>query len=137
MTKQYRDLMKSRNDKAGLRAGIMSYNPHATDQEAAQLRGLVPLTTQDKGKKRLKEAKKAEREIKKDDKQKRQKTQEELRDLVFDSFQKQKFWNRHELEKALEQQGLNSLKKVLDQVAERVNAGPHKGEYQLRSEFRQ
>merc|ERR1719352_1639595 len=46
MTKQYRDLMKSRNE------------------EAAQLRGLVPLTTQDKGKKRLKEAKKAEREIK-------------------------------------------------------------------------
>jgi len=60
----------------------------------------------------------------------------QVREGVFEQFQAQRFWNKRELETKLDQQGLPAVKQVLDKVAERVAIGPHKGEYQLRSEFR-
>ena len=60
----------------------------------------------------------------------------ELRNLVFEKFQEQRFWNRKELEQATGQKAVE-VKKVLDQVAERIAVGPHKGEFQLKAEYRE
>ena len=59
----------------------------------------------------------------------------QLQELIFKKFAEQRFWNRKELEAATGQKPAD-VKKVLDTVAERVAAGPHKGEYSLNAAYR-
>lgn len=130
LSKEYRAIMKHRVERDQVRHGVQTY------QETNHDAGFTQLTVRDKDKHVKKEKRVQVRQEKREDKQKRDKPEEEVREEVFERFQAQRFWNKRELETALDQQGLPAVKKVLDKVAERVAIGPHKGEYQLRSEFR-
>jgi len=130
LSKQYRAIMKNRVERDQVRHGVQTY------QEDARDTGMVQLTVRDKEKNAKKEQRVQGRQEKRADKQSREKSEEEVREGVFEQFQAQRFWNKRELETKLDQQGLPVVKQVLDKVAERVAIGPHKGEYQLRSEFR-
>lgn len=130
LSKQYRAIMKHRVERDQVRHGVQTY------QESSHDSGMVQLTVRDKEKHFKKEQRVQARQETRADRQKRAKSEEEVRDEVFERFQAQRFWHKRELEAVLDQQGLPAVKKVLDKVAERVAIGPHKGEYQLRSEFR-
>lgn len=61
-------------------------------------------------------------------------TREELRDLVFEKFEAQRYWHKTDLAKALSQKP-SELGHVLDEVCDRIKFGVHKQEYQLKAQF--
>jgi len=61
---------------------------------------------------------------------------EELENLLFEKFAEQQFWRRKALVEATGQTSAH-LTSVLEQVAEQVRYGGHKGEYTLKAEFQQ
>ena len=62
--------------------------------------------------------------------------QEELENLLFEKFAEQQYWRRKALVEATGQTSMH-LTSVLEQVAEQVRYGSHKGEYTLKAEFQQ
>jgi hypothetical protein len=61
-------------------------------------------------------------------------TREELRDLVFEKFEAQRYWHKTDLANALGQKP-SEVGPVLDEVCDRVKFGVHKQEYQLKAQF--
>ena len=124
---EYRALMKSRKAQSANRpmARMM-------DEDEVHERKYGKLTVRDK---RDREAERDEREEKKKAAVLEEMTPTQLRNLVFERFTDQRFWNRKDLELATGRKP-TEIKKVLDLIAERVTIGAHKGKYQLKAELR-
>jgi hypothetical protein len=61
-------------------------------------------------------------------------SKEELRDLIFEKFEAQRYWHKADLANALSQKP-SELGSILDEVCDRVKFGVHKQEYQLKVQF--
>lgn len=123
---EYRALVKNRQVQSANRpmARMM-------DEDEVHERRYSKLTVRDR---RDREAEKEEREEKKKATVVEEMTPGQLRNLVFERFTDQRFWNRKDLEQSTGRKPAE-IKKVLDLVAERVTMGAHKGKYQLKPEY--
>jgi len=135
LTSSYKQLVRGRQDTAGVRPELQAIS----QAEDLELGGVTQrLQKQGELHKQAREVKKrkadkVERKAKEAKLQKKF-TKEELRDLVFEKFEKQRYWHKIDLANTLGQKPTD-LGPILDEVCERVKFGVHKQEYQLKTQF--
>lgn len=131
LSQAYRSMVRNRKAKAEERPQALALQEDDVEAIRRKKRG----TLQVRPDKRDREGDAAKREEKRVKAEVAVLTPGELRQKVFECFSQQQFWNKRDLDQAVGQKAPD-VKKVLDLIAERVSVGKHKGEYQLKPEYR-
>jgi len=126
LSRQYRELVATRGEKAGMRREVQI----VSDNDLRQIRHPTLLGKRPGSSKAERAPKRSTKEtpinLPKD----------ELETLLFEKFAEQQHWAKSALVDATNQSSAH-LTQVLGQVAEQVRFGKHKGKYTLKAEYRE